>query len=63
VIGILRKALTLADIAPDTQSTAVGALLIVSVAGPNLVRRIRAAWPRWRTPQRPATGGKEEVST
>jgi len=44
VIGVLRNALTLADVAPDAQSTAVGALLIVSVAGPNVVGRIRAAW-------------------
>jgi len=44
VIGVLRNALTLADVAPDAQSTAIGALLIVSVAGPNVVGRIRAAW-------------------
>ena len=64
VIGVLRNALTLADIAPDTQATAVGGLLIASVAGPNIVRRIRAAL-RQRTPPRPATGRKEkeEVST
>jgi len=43
-IGVLRNALTLADVTPDVQSTAVGALLIVSVAGPGIVRRIRSAW-------------------
>src|SRR5947209_3312378 len=65
VIGVLRNALTLADITPDTQSTAVGALLIVSVAGPNVVRRIRAAWAGRRTPPQPETGRaeKQEVST
>ena len=63
VIGVLRNALTLADIPPDTQAIAVGGLLIVSVAGPNVVRRIRAAWARGRTPQQPVTGRKEEVST
>ena len=46
VIGVLRNGLTLADVSPDTQSVAVGALLILSVAGPTLVRRISAAWPR-----------------
>ena len=44
VIGVLRNALTLADVAPDAQSTAVGALLILSVAGPNVARAIRSAW-------------------
>src|SRR2546425_740754 len=65
VIGVLRNALTLADITPDTQSTAVGALLIVSVAGPNVARRIRAAWTGRRTPPQPETGRteKREVST
>jgi rhamnose transport system permease protein len=63
VIGVLRNALTLADVAPDTQSTAVGALLIASVAGPNVVRRVRAARAGRRAPQQPVTGRKEEVST
>ena len=62
VIGVLRNALTLADIAADAQATAVGGLLIVSVAGPNVVRRVRAALGR-RTPQQPVTGRKEEAST
>ena len=65
VIGVLRNALTLADIAPDTQSTAVGALLILSVAGPTVVRRIRAARAGRRTPPQPVSERKEkqEVST
>jgi rhamnose transport system permease protein len=46
VIGVLRNGLTLADVSPDTQSVAVGALLILSVAGPTLVRRINALRPR-----------------
>src|SRR5438309_10949498 len=46
VIGVLRNGLTLAAVSPDTQSVAVGALLILSVAGPPLVRRISAARPR-----------------
>ncbi len=44
VIGVLRNGLTLADVSPDTQSVLVGALLILSVAGPTAVRRIRSAW-------------------
>jgi rhamnose transport system permease protein len=43
VIGVLRNGLTLADVSPDTQSVVVGALLILSVAGPTAVRRIRSA--------------------
>jgi len=44
VIGVLRNGLTLADVSPDVQSVVVGALLILSVAGPTAVRRIRSAW-------------------
>ena len=55
-IGVLRNALTLADVTPDTQATAVGALLIVSVAGPNVVRRIRAAWSRRGRPPQTVSG-------
>jgi rhamnose transport system permease protein len=44
VIGALRNGLTLADVSPDIQSVLVGALLILSVAGPTAVRRIRSAW-------------------
>jgi len=55
-IGVLRNALTLADVTPDTQATAVGALLIVSVAGPNVARRIRAAWSRRGRPPQTVSG-------
>lgn len=51
VIGVLRNGLTLADVSPDTQSVAVGALLIISVAGPTAVRRIRSAWSNRRLTQ------------
>ena len=44
VIGVLRNGLTLADVSPDVQSVVVGALLILSVAGPTAVRRLRSAW-------------------
>jgi rhamnose transport system permease protein len=44
VIGVLRNGLTLADVSPDVQSVVVGALLILSVAGPTAVRRTRSAW-------------------
>jgi rhamnose transport system permease protein len=44
VIGVLRNGLTLADVSPDTQSVAVGALLILSIAGPTAARRITSAW-------------------
>src|SRR6267143_1566961 len=44
VIGALRNGLTLADVSPDVQSVLVGALLILSVAGPTAARRIRSAW-------------------
>jgi rhamnose transport system permease protein len=51
VIGVLRNGLTLADVSPDTQSVLVGALLILSVAGPTAVRRIRSAWSSRRLVQ------------
>ncbi len=46
VIGVLRNGLTLADVSPDAQSVAVGTLLILSVAGPTVVRRISAVRPQ-----------------
>src|SRR5437879_13904426 len=55
-IGVLRNALTLADVTPDIQATAVGALLIVSVAGPNMVRRMRVARVRRGRPQPTVSG-------
>jgi rhamnose transport system permease protein len=60
VIGVLRNALTLADITTDTQATAVGALLIASVAGPNIVRRVSPAWARRRTQTQPVGRRTEE---
>lgn len=51
VIGVLRNGFTLADVSPDTQSVVVGALLILSVAGPTAVRRIRSAWSSRRLVQ------------
>ncbi|HEY2599133.1 MAG TPA: ABC transporter permease, partial [Candidatus Dormibacteraeota bacterium] len=51
VIGVLRNGLTLADVSPDVQSVVVGALLILSVAGPTAVRRIRSAWSSRRLVQ------------
>jgi rhamnose transport system permease protein len=61
VIGVLRNALTLADMAPDAQSTAVGALLIVSVAGPNLLSRVRTAVAGRRPPTPPAWDGERNT--
>jgi rhamnose transport system permease protein len=51
VIGVLRNGLTLADVSPDKQSVVVGALLILSVAGPTAVRRLRSAWSSRRLVQ------------
>ncbi|MBX5450121.1 ABC transporter permease [Thermogemmatispora sp.] len=46
IIGVLRNALSLADISGDIQNIAVGALLILSVLGPNVVRRLQEAASR-----------------
>ncbi|WP_081838334.1 ABC transporter permease [Thermogemmatispora carboxidivorans] len=46
IIGVLRNALGLADISGDIQNIAVGALLILSVLGPNAVRRLQEAASR-----------------
>nr|BBH94252.1 sugar ABC transporter permease [Thermogemmatispora argillosa] len=46
IIGVLRNALGLADISGDIQNIAVGALLILSVLGPNVVRRLQEAASR-----------------
>jgi rhamnose transport system permease protein len=50
IIGVLRNALGLADISGDIQNIAVGALLIASVLGPNLVRRLQEAASLRRMP-------------
>jgi rhamnose transport system permease protein len=41
VVALLRNSFSLADVSSETQSIAIGLLLILSVAGPNAVRRIR----------------------
>ncbi len=49
VIGVLRSGLALADVSAETQTIAVGALLVLSVVTPNLVTRVREAISRRRT--------------
>jgi rhamnose transport system permease protein len=49
VIGVLRSGLALADVSAETQTIAVGALLVLSVVTPNLVTRVREAFSRRRT--------------
>lgn len=46
VVGGLRNALGLANISGDIQNTIIGTLLVFSVLGPNIVRRIQAALAR-----------------
>ncbi|HEY6410723.1 MAG TPA: ABC transporter permease, partial [Ktedonobacteraceae bacterium] len=41
IVGVLQNALSLANISGDIQSLAIGLLLILSVLGPNLARRIQ----------------------
>jgi rhamnose transport system permease protein len=48
IVAVLRNALSLADISGDIQNVAIGLLLIFSVLGPNIVRRIQAALARRR---------------
>ncbi len=48
VIGVLRSALALADVSAETQTIAVGALLVLSVVTPNLATRVREAFIRRR---------------
>jgi rhamnose transport system permease protein len=43
IIGVLRNALTLADVSSETLTIVTGALLLSSVLIPNLVARWRAA--------------------
>ena len=57
IIAILRNALGLADISGDIQNVAVGVLLILSVLGPNIARRIQAAITRRRS----AAGSLKQV--
>jgi rhamnose transport system permease protein len=57
IIGVLRNALGLADISGDIQNIAVGALLILSVLGPNVVRRLQEAASRRRAAEKGPAGG------
>ncbi|RAQ96569.1 ATPase [Thermogemmatispora tikiterensis] len=57
IIGVLRNALGLADISGDIQNIAVGALLILSVLGPNVVRRLQEAASRRRAADNGPAGG------
>jgi len=43
VVSTVRNALGLADVGSEIQSIVVGILLVVSVLGPNIVRRVQAA--------------------
>ena len=52
IIASLRDSLSLIDVADEIQSIVVGSLLILSVLGPNLVRRVRPA-ARWSWGGRP----------
>lgn len=49
VIGVLRSGLSLADVSAETQTIAVGALLVLSVVAPNLAARGRDAFGRGRS--------------
>ncbi|WP_069805366.1 ABC transporter permease [Thermogemmatispora onikobensis] len=57
IIGVLRNALGLADISGDIQNIAVGALLILSVLGPNVVRRLQEAASRRHAAAEGPAGG------
>jgi len=46
IVATLRNALAITNVGPDIQSFAVGGLLILSVLGPNLARRIPRGGPR-----------------
>lgn len=50
VVATLRNVLAITNVGPDIQNFAVGGLLILSVLGPNLLRRV------WRRPPSLATG-------
>ncbi len=56
IVAILQNALSLVNISGDIQSVAIGLLLILSVLGPNVARRIQVAITRRRlvagSPQR-----------
>lgn len=48
IVGVLQNALSLVNISGDIQSLAIGLLLILSVLGPNVARRIQAVIARRR---------------
>jgi rhamnose transport system permease protein len=48
IVGVLQDALSLVNISGDIQSLAIGLLLILSVLGPNLARRIQVVIARRR---------------
>ena len=48
IVAILQNALSLVNISGDIQSVAIGLLLILSVLGPNIARRIQVAIARRR---------------
>ncbi|MFK3985080.1 ABC transporter permease [Micromonospora sp. NPDC050397] len=53
----LRNALQLADVPADTLTVVTGALLIVSVVGPNAAALLRERWRRRRPVATPVAGG------
>ena len=55
IIGVLRNALTLADVSSETLTIVTGALLLSSVLIPNLVAR-------WRATQGPGVDCGEAVT-
>lgn len=57
VIGGLRNAFGLIDVSGDVQNILIGALLVFSVLGPNIVQRIQAALSRRRL----AAGSSKQV--
>jgi rhamnose transport system permease protein len=48
IVGVLQNALSLVNISGDIQSLAIGLLLILSVLGPNVARRIQDVIAHWR---------------
>jgi rhamnose transport system permease protein len=58
LIGILRNGFSLADVSSETQSIAVGLLLILSVITPNAIRRMR----RRGVPRATQRGGGESAA-
>ncbi|HET8843809.1 MAG TPA: ABC transporter permease [Ktedonobacteraceae bacterium] len=57
IIGLLQNVLGLLNISGDIQSLALGLLLIISVLGPNLARRIQVVIAR----RRPAVGSSKQL--